>query len=184
FADPPTTAVFTLSLHDALPIFGYPVLVRPSYVLGGRGMEIVHSAEDLRRYVDAALAFGVRGPILIDKYLLGRELDVDAVCDGDAVLIPGILEHIERAGVHSGDSFAVYPPITLSSEETQRVVEATKLIARLVKAVGLINIQFVLQEGIPYVLEVNPRASRTVPFLSKVTGVPMVTLATNAALGH
>ena len=163
---------------------GYPVLVRPSYVLGGRGMEIVHSAEDLRRYVDAALAFGVRGPILIDKYLLGRELDVDAVCDGDAVLIPGILEHIERAGVHSGDSFAVYPPITLSSEETQRVVEATKLIARLVKAVGLINIQFVLQEGIPYVLEVNPRASRTVPFLSKVTGVPMVTLATNAALGH
>ena len=163
---------------------GYPVLVRPSYVLGGRGMEIVHSAEDLRRYVDAALAFGVRGPILIDKYLLGRELDVDAVCDGDAVLIPGILEHIERAGVHSGDSFAVYPPITLSSEETQRVVEATRLIARLVKAVGLINIQFVLQEGIPYVLEVNPRASRTVPFLSKVTGVPMVTLATNAALGH
>src|SRR5207253_92476 len=106
--------------------------------------------------------FGVRGPILIDKYLLGRELDVDAVCDGDAVLIPGILEHIERAGVHSGDSFAVYPPITLSSEETQRVVEATRLIARLVKAVGLINIQFVLQEGIPYVLEVNPRASRTV----------------------
>src|SRR3989454_131099 len=163
---------------------GYPGLVRPAYVLGGRGMEIVHSAEDLRRYVDAAIAFGVRGPILIDKYLLGRELDVDAVCDGDAVLIPGILEHIERAGGHSGDSFAVYPPITLSSEETQRVVEATRLIARLVKAVGLINIQFVLQEGIPYVLEVNPRASRTVPFLSKVTGVPMVTLATNAALGH
>jgi len=163
---------------------GYPVLVRPSYVLGGRGMEIVHSAEDLRRYVDAAIAFGVRGPILIDKYLLGRELDVDAVCDGDEVLIPGILEHIERAGVHSGDSFAVYPPITLSSEETQRVIEATRLIAGLVKAVGLINIQFVIQEGIPYVLEVNPRASRTVPFLSKVTGVPMVTLATNAALGH
>src|SRR6184192_567485 len=175
------------SADDALAIarrVGYPVLVRPSYVLGGRGMEIVHSAEDLRRYVDAAIAFGVRGPILIDKYLLGRELDVDAVCDGEAVLIPGILEHIERAGVHSGDSFAVYPPITLTSEETQRVVEATQLVARLVKAVGLINIQFVLQEGIPYVLEVNPRASRTVPFLSKVTGVPMVTLATKAALGH
>jgi len=176
-----TTAAAALTIARRV---GYPVLVRPSYVLGGRGMEIVHSAQDLRRYVDAAIAFGVRGPILIDKYLLGRELDVDAVCDGDEVLIPGILEHIERAGVHSGDSFAVYPPITLSSEETQRVVETTRLIARLVKAVGLINIQFVLQEGIPYVLEVNPRASRTVPFLSKVTGVPMVTLATNAALGH
>ena len=176
-----TTAAVALTIARRV---GYPVLVRPSYVLGGRGMEIVHSAQDLRRYVDAAIAFGVRGPILIDKYLLGRELDVDAVCDGDEVLIPGILEHIERAGVHSGDSFAVYPPITLSSEETQRVVETTRLIARLVKAVGLINIQFVLQEGIPYVLEVNPRASRTVPFLSKVTGVPMVTLATNAALGH
>jgi carbamoyl-phosphate synthase large subunit len=163
---------------------GYPVLVRPSYVLGGRGMEIVHSPEDLRRYVEAAISVGVRGPILIDKYLLGRELDVDAVCDGKAVLIPGILEHIERAGVHSGDSFAVYPPITLSEGETQRVVESTTLIARLVKAVGLINIQFVLQEGVPHVLEVNPRASRTVPFLSKVTGVPMVKLATLASLGR
>jgi carbamoyl-phosphate synthase large subunit len=163
---------------------GYPVLVRPSYVLGGRGMEIVHSPQDLRRYIDAALAFGVRGPILVDKYLLGRELDVDAVCDGETVLIPGILEHIERAGIHSGDSFAVYPPITLTPAETERVVEATTIIARLFKAVGLINIQFVIQEGIPYVLEVNPRASRTVPFLSKVTGVPMVNLATHAALGR
>ena len=163
---------------------GYPVLVRPSYVLGGRGMEIVHAPNDLQRYVEAALAFGVRGPILIDKYLLGRELDVDAICDGRSVLIPGILEHVERAGIHSGDSYAVYPPISLTPAETQRVVEATTLIARLVKAVGLVNIQFVLQEGIPYVLEVNPRASRTVPFLSKVTGVPMVRLATLAALGH
>jgi carbamoyl-phosphate synthase large subunit len=163
---------------------GYPVLVRPSYVLGGRGMEIVHSSEDLRRYVDAAIAVGVRGAILIDKYLLGRELDVDAVCDGQAVVIPGILEHVERAGVHSGDSFAVYPPITLSEGETQRVVESTTLIARLVKAVGLINIQFVIQEGVPHVLEVNPRASRTVPFLSKVSGVPMVKLATLASLGR
>jgi len=163
---------------------GYPVLVRPSYVLGGRGMEIVHSAADLRRYVEAAMGFGVRGPILVDKYLLGRELDVDAVCDGETVLIPGILEHIERAGIHSGDSFAVYPPITLTPAETDRVVEATTVIARLFKAVGLINIQFVIQDGIPYVLEVNPRASRTVPFLSKVTGVPMVNLATHAALGR
>ena len=163
---------------------GYPVLVRPSYVLGGRGMEIVHSPQDLRRYVDAAMAFGVRGPILVDKYLLGRELDVDAVCDGETVLIPGILEHIERAGIHSGDSFAVYPPITLTQGETERVVEATAMIARLFKAVGLINIQFVIQNGVPHVLEVNPRASRTVPFLSKVTGVPMVNLATHAALGR
>jgi carbamoyl-phosphate synthase large subunit len=147
-------------------------------------MEIVHAEADLRRYVEAALAFGVRGPILIDKYLLGRELDVDALCDGQTVLIPGILEHVERAGIHSGDSYAVYPPISLTPAETARVVEATTLIARLVKAVGLINIQFVIQEGIPHVLEVNPRASRTVPFLSKVTGVPMVRLATLAALGR
>ncbi len=175
------------SVDGALQIaarVGYPVLVRPSYVLGGRGMEIVHSADDLKRYVDAALSMGVRGPILIDKYLLGRELDVDAICDGQTVVIPGILEHIERAGIHSGDSYAVYPPITLTDAETQRVVEMTTLIARLVKAIGLINIQFVLQEGVPHVLEVNPRASRTVPFLSKVTGVPMVRLATLASLGR
>jgi len=175
------------SVAEALTIaarVGYPVLVRPSYVLGGRGMEIVHSPDDLRRYVEAAIAFGLRGPILVDKYLLGRELDVDAVCDEHAVLIPGILEHIERAGIHSGDSFAVYPPITLTPAETDRVTEATTTIARLFKAVGLINIQFVIQDGVPYVLEVNPRASRTVPFLSKVTGVPMVTLATHASLGR
>jgi carbamoyl-phosphate synthase large subunit len=175
------------SVEQALAIavrVGYPVLVRPSYVLGGRGMEIVHAPNDLRRYVEAAIAFGLRGPILVDKYLLGRELDVDAVCDAHTVLIPGILEHIERAGIHSGDSFAVYPPITLTPAETDRVAEATTTIARLFKAVGLINIQFVIQDGVPYVLEVNPRASRTVPFLSKVTGVPMVTLATHASLGR
>ena len=163
---------------------GYPVLVRPSYVLGGRAMEIVHSAEDLRRYLDAAPSLGIRGPILVDKYLLGRELDVDALSDGTTVLIPGILEHIERAGVHSGDSFAVYPPITMTDDECRRVVEATTVIARLLKVVGLVNIQFVLQQGVPYVLEVNPRASRTVPFLSKVTGVPMVQLATRVSLGE
>ena len=175
------------SSEEALGIavrVGYPVLVRPSYVLGGRGMEIVHSPDDLRRYVEAAIGFGLRGPILVDKYLLGRELDVDAVCDERTVIIPGILEHIERAGIHSGDSFAVYPPITLTPAETDRVAEATVTIARLFKAVGLINIQFVIQDGVPYVLEVNPRASRTVPFLSKVTGVPMVTLATQASLGR
>jgi carbamoyl-phosphate synthase large subunit len=175
------------SAEEALGIavrVGYPVLVRPSYVLGGRGMEIVHSPDDLRRYVEAAIGFGLRGPILVDKYLLGRELDVDAVCDERTVIIPGILEHIERAGIHSGDSFAVYPPITLTPAETDRVAEATITIARLFQAVGLINIQFVIQDGVPYVLEVNPRASRTVPFLSKVTGVPMVMLATQASLGR
>src|SRR5207245_7023929 len=121
---------------------------------------------------------GIRGPILVDKYLLGRELDVDAVCDGDAVLIPGILEHIERAGIHSGDSFAVYPPITLTADETARVVDSTTLIARLVNAVGLINIQFVIRDGIPHVLEVNPRASRTESLLSKESVVTMVQLST------
>jgi len=184
---PQSPGGFATSVDAAVQIaarVGYPVLVRPSYVLGGRGMEIVHSSQDLRRYVEAAIAFGIRGPILVDKYLLGRELDVDAVCDGDAVLIPGILEHIERAGIHSGDSFAVYPPITLTLEETARVVESTTVIAGLVRAVGLINIQYVIRDGIPHVLEVNPRASRTVPFLSKVTGVPMVRLATHAALGR
>jgi len=163
---------------------GYPVLVRPSYVLGGRAMEIIHTPADLRRYLEAAPALGIRGPILVDKYLLGRELDVDAISDGTEVLIPGILEHIERAGIHSGDSFAVYPPITLTEQERDRVVEATTVIARLLKVVGLVNIQFVIQDGIPYVLEVNPRASRTVPFLSKVTGVPMVKIATRASLGQ
>jgi len=163
---------------------GYPVLVRPSYVLGGRAMEIVHSAHDLERYLDAALALGLRGAILIDKYVLGRELDVDAVSDGHTVLIPGILEHVEPAGVHSGDSFAVYPPLSLSPEEVDQVTQHTITIARALGVIGLVNIQFVVQNGLAQVLEVNPRASRTVPFLSKITGVPMVRLATAAALGQ
>src|SRR5205823_869397 len=174
------------SAEEAIAIadrVGYPVVVRPSYVLGGRGMEIVHTPVDLRRYLNAALGLGIRGAILVDKYLLGRELDVDAVCDTDAVLIPGILEHVERAGVHSGDSFAVYPPISLTPAESRQVVEHTTAIARALRARGLLNLQFVIQDGEAFVLEVNPRASRTVPFLSKVTGVPMVALATLAALG-
>src|SRR5437588_731678 len=174
------------SAEEAIAIadrVGYPVVVRPSYVLGGRGMEIVHTPVDLRRYLNAALGLGIRGAILVDKYLLGRELDVDAVCDTDAVLIPGILEHVERAGVHSGDSFAVYPPIPLTPAERRRVVEHTTAIALALRARGLLNLQFVIQDGEAFVLEVNPRASRTVPFLSKVTGVPMVALATLAALG-
>ena len=147
-------------------------------------MEIVHTSEDLRRYVDAALALGPRGAILVDRYTLGRELDVDAIADGETVVIPGILQHVERAGVHSGDSFAVYPPLDLTAEEIQRVTAQTIAIARALRVVGLVNIQFVIQQGTAYVLEVNPRASRTVPFLSKVTGVPMVMLGTAAALGR
>ncbi|MCA1846561.1 MAG: carbamoyl-phosphate synthase large subunit, partial [Actinobacteria bacterium] len=174
-----TSAEHALAIAERV---GYPVLVRPSYVLGGRAMEIVYSPADLKRYLDAALALGVRGPVLVDKYLLGRELDVDAISDGERVLIPGIMEHIERTGVHSGDSYAVYPPLTLTDAEVNRVVASTTEIARILGVVGLVNVQFVIQEGVPFVLEVNPRASRTVPFLSKVTGVPMVTLATRAAL--
>jgi carbamoyl-phosphate synthase large subunit len=174
------------SAEQALAIaerVGYPVVVRPSYVLGGRAMEIVHTPKDLRRYLGAAMALGVRGAVLVDKYLLGRELDVDAVSDGESVLIPGILEHVERAGVHSGDSFAVYPPISLTVEERERIAARTTAIARRLGARGLLNVQFVIRDGEPFVLEVNPRASRTVPFLSKVTGVPMVRLATQVALG-
>ena len=175
------------SAAEALAVaerIGYPVVVRPSYVLGGRAMEIVHTPEDLRRYVDAALALGPRGAILVDRYTLGRELDVDAIADGETVVIPGILQHVERAGVHSGDSFAVYPPLDLTAEDIQRVTTQTIAIARALQVVGLVNIQFVIRNGTAHVLEVNPRASRTVPFLSKVTGVPMVMLGTAAALGR
>jgi carbamoyl-phosphate synthase large subunit len=169
---------------------GYPVLVRPSYVLGGRAMEIVRTEEALERYVTRVVEQFGEHPILIDHYLLGREVEVDALCDGQDVLIPGIMEHIERAGVHSGDSFAVYPPRSLTAEESAAVARYTCEIARALDVRGLMNAQFVLTEpadvpgGNVYVLEVNPRASRTVPFLSKVTGVPMVALATRIMLGQ
>ena len=165
----------------------YPVLVRPSYVLGGRAMEIVQNADELKRYVAAAAAAAPDKPILIDKYLEGREVEVDAVCDGQEVLIPGIMEHIERAGVHSGDSMAVYPPINLTDEEIATVVDYTERIALALQVDGLMNIQFVIvrskEASDVYVLEVNPRSSRTVPFISKVTGVPLVRLATHVMLG-
>ncbi|MCH8901303.1 MAG: carbamoyl-phosphate synthase large subunit [Chloroflexi bacterium] len=165
----------------------YPVLVRPSYVLGGRAMEIVQNADELKRYVAAAAAAAPDKPILIDKYLEGREVEVDAVCDGQEVLIPGIMEHIERAGVHSGDSMAVYPPINLTDEEIATVVDYTERIALALQVDGLMNTQFVIvrskEASDVYVLEVNPRSSRTVPFISKVTGVPLVRLATHVMLG-
>jgi carbamoyl-phosphate synthase large subunit len=182
---PPGAAVTTLS--DARSVasrIGYPVLVRPSYVLGGRAMEVVYSQEQLGRYISNAAQLTPDHPVLIDKYLMGREVEVDAICDGERVLIPGIMEHIERAGVHSGDSFAVYPALNLFPAEVDTIVDYTTRIALGLSARGLINIQFVIHAGRIYVLEVNPRASRTVPFLSKATGVPMVRLATGVMLGR
>jgi carbamoyl-phosphate synthase large subunit len=163
---------------------GYPVLVRPSFVLGGRAMEIVFSEAQLEGFYHQAEAANPDQPVLVDKYLLGKEAEVDVISDGDSTLVPGIMEHIERAGVHSGDSMAVYPPVTLSVDvQAQMVTHACK-IARALNVKGLMNIQFVIADGLAYVLEVNPRASRTVPYLSKVTGVQMVDLATRCMMGE
>jgi carbamoyl-phosphate synthase large subunit len=181
----PTGAAVT-SLHDAEAVadrIGYPVLVRPSYVLGGRAMEVVYGADQLARYIRNQASLTPEHPVLVDKYLIGREVEVDAICDGEQVLIPGIMEHIERAGVHSGDSFAVYPAQNLFPAEVETIVDYTTRIALNIKARGLINIQYVIHGGRIFVLEVNPRSSRTVPFLSKATGVPMVKLATGIMLG-
>jgi carbamoyl-phosphate synthase large subunit len=161
---------------------GFPVLVRPSFVLGGRGMEIAYAREDLEGYFATALDVGT-GRVLVDKYLRGREVEVDAVSDGKDTLVAGIMEHIERAGVHSGDSFAVYPAQELSAEEIREIVRLTRQIAQALPVRGLLNIQFIVEEGRVWVLEVNPRASRTVPFLTKVTGVPLVRLAVAVGLG-
>lgn len=162
---------------------GYPVLVRPSYVLGGRAMEIVSNEKELSHYMKNAVEASPDRPILIDRYLLGKEVEVDAISDGETVIIPGIMEHIERAGVHSGDSIAVYPPQNITKEEVKTLVEYTLKLAKTFHIIGLMNIQFVLFQGNVYVIEVNPRSSRTVPFLSKITSVPMARLATKAILG-
>lgn len=180
------------SVDEALSVaklIGYPVLVRPSYVLGGRAMEIVHSASELVRYMNLAIDLDTRHPVLIDKYLEGKEVEIDAIGDGERVLIPGIMEHIERAGVHSGDSMVVYPGINLTELETETIVDYAIRIGLALKIKGLMNIQFVIMPGratqasTVYVLEVNPRASRTIPFISKLTGVPMVNVATKVMLG-
>ncbi|GFH42279.1 carbamoyl-phosphate synthase (glutamine-hydrolyzing) [Lactococcus hodotermopsidis] len=162
---------------------GYPVLVRPSYVLGGRAMEIVDNEADLRNYMQTAVKASPDHPVLVDSYLLGRECEVDAICDGENVLIPGIMEHIERAGVHSGDSMAVYPPQNLSAELQATIADYTKRLAIGLNCIGMMNVQFVIFDNTVYVIEVNPRASRTVPFLSKVTGIPMAQVATQLILG-
>lgn len=162
---------------------GFPVLVRPSYVLGGRAMEIVYDEAELAHYMENAVKENSEHPILIDRYLTGKEVEVDAISDGETVVIPGIMEHIERAGVHSGDSIAVYPPQNISEKEIATLVDYTERLAKGLNVIGLMNIQYVLYEGGVYVIEVNPRSSRTVPFLSKITEIPMANLATKAILG-
>ncbi|MEW4353921.1 carbamoyl-phosphate synthase large subunit [Streptococcus pneumoniae] len=163
---------------------GFPVLVRPSYVLGGRAMEIVENEEDLRSYMQTAVKASPDHPVLVDSYIVGQECEVDAISDGKEVLIPGIMEHIERAGVHSGDSMAVYPPQTLSKKVQETIADYTKKLAVGLNCVGMMNIQFVIKDEMVYVIEVNPRASRTVPFLSKVTDIPMAQVATRLILGE
>ncbi|MBM7658267.1 carbamoyl-phosphate synthase large subunit [Sporolactobacillus spathodeae] len=175
------------STEEAVKIanrLGYPVLVRPSYVLGGRAMEIVYHEDALRHYMENAVQINPEHPVLVDRYLVGSEIELDALSDGKDVYIPGIMEHIERAGVHSGDSIAVYPPQKLSESIKAEVVETAVKIARGLGVVGLLNIQYVIQHNHVYVIEVNPRASRTVPFLSKITGVPMAKVATQLILGE
>lgn len=162
---------------------GFPVLVRPSYVLGGRAMEIVENEDDLRSYMRTAVKASPDHPVLVDSYIVGRECEVDAISDGQRVLIPGIMEHIERAGVHSGDSMAVYPPQTLSQNIKNTIEDYTKKLAKGLNCIGMMNIQFVIKDETVYVIEVNPRASRTVPFLSKVTDIPMAQVATQLILG-
>ncbi|HEV3518645.1 TPA: carbamoyl-phosphate synthase large subunit [Streptococcus pneumoniae] len=163
---------------------GFPVLVRPSYVLGGRAMEIVENEEDLRSYMRTAVKASPDHPVLVDSYIVGQECEVDAISDGKDVLIPGIMEHIERAGVHSGDSMAVYPPQTLSQKVQETIADYTKRLAIGLHCLGMMNIQFVIKDEKVYVIEVNPRASRTVPFLSKVTNIPMAQVATKLILGQ
>ncbi|MCK9479729.1 MAG: carbamoyl-phosphate synthase large subunit [Firmicutes bacterium] len=168
---------------EAAKELGYPVLVRPSYVLGGQGMEIAFNDYDVVEFMEIINRVKQEHPILIDKYLLGREIEVDAICDGDDLLIPGIMEHLERAGVHSGDSISVYPPQRLQRKFQDVIVEYTTKLAKALNVVGLVNIQFVLYDDEIYVIEVNPRSSRTVPYISKVTNIPMVDLALKCVLG-
>lgn len=182
---PKGSTIFTAD--EALKVansLGYPVLVRPSYVLGGQGMEIAYSDSDISEYMSIINRYGtMEHPILVDKYLTGKEIEVDAICDGKDILIPGIMEHIERAGVHSGDSISVYPAHTISEAMQEKIIATTYTLCKVLNVLGMINIQYIEYKNDLYVIEVNPRSSRTVPYISKVTGVPMIELATKCMMG-
>ncbi|MDY4018803.1 MAG: carbamoyl-phosphate synthase large subunit, partial [Ruminococcus callidus] len=178
------TVMTTEEALKAANDLGYPVLMRPSYVLGGQNMIIAHSDKDIEEYMAIITSHMIENPVLIDKYMMGTEVEVDAICDGKDFLIPGIMEHVERAGVHSGDSISIYPAQNLSEKITDTIVRYTGLLAKELHAVGLINIQYVVYNNEVYVIEVNPRSSRTVPYISKVTGIPMVDIATKIMLGE
>lgn len=182
---PPGRAVRTVDDAESVAAeIGYPVLVRPSWVLGGQAMEIIYSRDELLKYMKFVVDVSPVAPILIDKYVLGREVEVDVISDGEVCVLPGIMEHIERAGVHSGDSMAVYPPQNLSNSVIEQIVASATLLAQRLRVCGLMNIQYVVANEVAQVLEVNPRASRTVPYLSKITGIPMVQAATHAMIGR
>ncbi len=178
------TIMTTDEALNAARELGYPVLMRPSYVLGGQNMIIAYCDEDIQEYMAIILSHKQDNPVLIDKYLSGMEIEVDAICDGENILIPGIMEHVERTGIHSGDSIAVYPASDIDDDMSAKIVSTTETLCRELNALGLINLQYIIMDGEIYVIEVNPRASRTVPYISKVTGVPMCDLATKVSLGY
>ncbi|NLL68154.1 MAG: carbamoyl-phosphate synthase large subunit [Clostridiaceae bacterium] len=181
---PKGTTIKTLEeAIEAANNLGYPVLVRPSYVLGGKGMEIAYNDTDIEEYMEIINREEQEHPILIDKYMMGKELEVDAICDGENILVPGIMEHIERAGVHSGDSISMYPPQSLSFDTKNKIVDYTERLAKALNVIGIVNIQYVLFNNEIYVIEANPRSSRTVPYISKVTGIPLIKMATRVMMG-
>ena len=181
---PKGSTIFTVEeAKNVANKLGYPVLVRPSYVLGGQGMAIAYDDKEIEEYINEINEIAQEHPILIDKYILGKEVEVDAICDGDDILIPGIMEHLERAGVHSGDSISVYPTQTLDKKYEKEIIMYTEKIAKELNVIGILNIQFIVSNDKVYIIEVNPRSSRTVPYISKVTNLPMIDVATEVILG-